>query len=172
MRKQLFLDIRNCLETIKDNEGNNVFQHFDLWNQNVEFLEQNSPFQVPAVFIEFVPIQWQSQGLNKQNAELYIRVHIVTKWHAQTAAYTPTDIQLRELDYLNLANHVAYALMNFAPASGNRMIRTNSEINHNHTSYIDSVEVFKCGIVDPTATTILELTPVDATPIINIEPAE
>lgn len=54
-------------------------KYVDLWNQNVEFIEQENAWPTPAVFIEFSPIEW---GANHQG-ELYftessVVLHIVT----------------------------------------------------------------------------------------------
>ena len=35
---------------------------FDLWNENVVQLTKQRPFEMPAVFIEFLPIVWSYAG--------------------------------------------------------------------------------------------------------------
>ena len=47
MRKELYKALCERLKTV-----DNV-KHIDLWNNNVEFIEQESAWQRPAVFIEF-----------------------------------------------------------------------------------------------------------------------
>ena len=164
MRKQLYLDIKNCLKAITDTEGETIFKHFDLWNQQVEFIEQETPFAVPAIFIEIKPVEWQQLGFNKQHADAIIRVHIVTPWFAQTADYSPYEEEM--LNYLDLADLVVKALDNFAPSAGNNFMRTNSITNHNHERYVDSVEEYKCRVSDTSA--VINFTnPVNADAIIN-----
>ena len=164
MRKTLYLDIKNCLKAITDTNGVPVFKHFDLWNQQVEFIEQETPFAVPAIFIEFKPIEWQQLGFNKQHADALIRVHVVTPWFAQTADYSPLESEM--LDYLDLPDLVVKALDNFAPAAGNKFMRINSITNHNHERYVESVEEYKCHVSDISAVTEFT-TPVNAQAIIN-----
>ena len=35
-----------------------IINHIDLWNHNVEFIEQEENWSCPAVFVEFSPIEW------------------------------------------------------------------------------------------------------------------
>lgn len=55
MRKQLFLAVTQRLKSRVPQ-----LAHFDLWNQNVEFIEQEAVFAMPAVFMEFKPIHWET----------------------------------------------------------------------------------------------------------------
>ncbi len=146
MRRQLYLEIRNCLKAIKRDDNTTVFKHFDLWNQQVDFLEKETPFAYPAIFVEFLPIVWNKMGFNKQNADITVRVHIVSQWFANTADYNPQHFDA--LEYLELADLVNNAITNFATTSGNRFMRTRSEINHNHDTILDSIEEFTCNVVD------------------------
>ena len=36
-------------------------QHVDLYNENVEYVDEESPWERPAVFIEFDDIEWRPQ---------------------------------------------------------------------------------------------------------------
>ena len=53
MRKELF----NALKTKLTNDVPEV-KHIDLWNHNVEFIEQEDGWERPAVFVEFATIEW------------------------------------------------------------------------------------------------------------------
>ncbi len=168
MRKNLYLEIKNCLKEIKDTQGVPIFRHFDLWNQQVDFLEQETPFDVPAIFIELQPIVWEQLGYNKQYAEAVIRVHIVTPWYSQTADYSTLENVM--LNYLDLPDLVVKALDNFAPSAGNKFMRIRSITNHNHERLVDSVEEYKCRISDISAITEFT-TPINIDDvIINNEP--
>jgi len=146
MRRQLYLDIKNCLKSLRNVDNTPIFKHFDLWNQQVDFLEQETPFQYPAIFVEFLPIAWGKMGYNKQNADITIRIHIVSRWLSNTADYNPQYYDA--LEYLELADIVNNSLTNFAATTGNRFMRTRSEINHNHETILDSIEEFVCNVVD------------------------
>jgi len=152
MLAQLYLAYEQKLKSIIDAKtGEPFFRHFDLWNQNVEFIEQETPFETPAVFFEFMPIQWRTMGQQVQDADLTIKLHIVTQWHGQTAEYTPTQIREQMLEYLNIPGMVVRALQGFCTPFTNGLMRTQSTVNHNHERYVDSVEEYVCRVQDDSA---------------------
>ena len=55
MFKELYLAIVAQLKTITDTDGTPLFKHFDIWNRNVEFIEQDQPFTCPACFVDSFP---------------------------------------------------------------------------------------------------------------------
>jgi len=168
MLAQLYLAYEAQLKTIKHPlTGEQFFKHFDLWNQNVEFIEQETPFATPAVFFEFFPISWKTMGQQKQDADLTIRLHIVTEWYGETAEYTPEEIRQQMLDYLNIPGMVVSSLQGFCTPFTNGLMRTQSVINHNHERYVDSVEEYVCRVQDNSAEIIY--TPKKIVPNISAE---
>ncbi len=151
MKKQLYLDIVEHLKTITNSDGEALFQHFDLWNQQVAFLEEETPFNLPAVFVEFTPHTWQTLGNRKQAADLTVRLHIVTQWFSDTADYVPEEFMLQAVAYLDIIDKVVAAMQNFAPTNANSWMRTRSIPNHDHGRYVDSIEEYVCNIVDTSA---------------------
>ena len=144
MKKQIYLDIKNRLKTILGPDEQPLFRHFDLWNQNVAFIEQETPFEVPAIFIEFSELQWHQLGSRCADADLTIRIHIVTTDFMQTADYSPMEHEA--LLYLDIADLVCDCLQGYEPACCNRMMRTRSIPNHNHERYVDTMEEFVCRV--------------------------
>ncbi len=53
MRRMLYLGLTEALKELRDESGQPLIRHIDLWNEQVEFIEQEEPFDTPAVFIEF-----------------------------------------------------------------------------------------------------------------------
>lgn len=166
MRKQLYLNIVETLKRIVLNTDNTVtilpigteptddqitlFRHFDLWNQQVAFLEEETPFETPAIFVEFRPIPWKTAGYKNQSAQATVRFHVVTPWFAQTADYSPD--KLTALDYLDLPDYLLMLFEgNFLTSHTGPWTRNQSETNHNHTRYVDSVEQFIFELYDNTA---------------------
>jgi hypothetical protein len=141
MRKQLFLDIQDILKSIKDDNDQQVIKHFDLWNQNVEFIEQDTPFEFPAVFIEFPPIPWQPLGQRTSQAEMIFRLHIVTQWLRVTAEYSPE--QTEALEYLDLPEKIYNAIQCSAASESNGFMCINTITNHNHETILDTIEEYK-----------------------------
>ena len=56
MRKEIY---RAICAALQDIDGTPV-KHVDLWNHNVEFIEQEEAWDRPAVFVEFAPIYGSS----------------------------------------------------------------------------------------------------------------
>lgn len=157
MIKNLFLSIVAALKEVKDDNGNQYFKSFDLWNQNVEFLEEDEPFDRPAVFIEFDPINWQTLPGKNQEAVATVRLHIVTDWHANTADNVAAEFRTQALAYLDAPSYVLKAMQGLViqPTAtmrcSNTWTRTQSIVNHNHEKYVDSVEVYTTHIFDDSA---------------------
>ena len=55
-------------------------RHIDLWNHNVEFLEQEDPWERPAVFVEFGAIEWEPSRDNLAKGRGDLSIHLVTDW--------------------------------------------------------------------------------------------
>ena len=163
MIKQLYTDIQTRLAAIKNADTTDLLKHFDLWNQQVNFIEEETPFLLPAVFVEIMPIQWQQLSNGYQQAEVTIRLHIVSQWLAQTAKYNPA--QSAALDYLDIPAKVFNAMHRFSITNSNQFVRVSSVVNHNHERYVDSVEEYK-GLVQIQAQNN-PYTEVMAVPVIN-----
>ncbi len=167
MRKQLYLDIKNRLKTVKNEQDEQLFQHFDLWNRQVEFIEQETPFACPAVFVEFAPMAWKTRGNRVQDCDLTVRLHIVTEWFAGTADYSPTEQQA--LDFLDIIDKAVAQLQGFSAEYMNTWMRVQSITNHDHERYVDNVEEYVCNLRDLSA--VRQYMPVTPDLVINKNPA-
>lgn len=161
MIKYLYLELEKKLLAINDEQPKPrpVFKHCDLWNRQVEFLEKETPFQTPAVFVEFPDeIQWRTDGQHIQDADLTIRLHIVTPWHANTASdILNPDVRATALAYLDIPTVLFRQLHgqhgNLEDGDTllghfNALTRTASTVNHNHERFVDSVETYQCHLKD------------------------
>lgn len=116
-------------------------KYVDLWNQNVEFIEQESAWPTPAVFIEFSPIEW---GANHQG-ELYftessVVLHIVTEWLGGTSNLdVDKDNHLEMLDVMD-AIHKALRYVNGEHFKG--MSLSSTTMNHNHEELVETIESY------------------------------
>lgn len=112
----------------------NVFKHIDLWNQNVEFIEQDAPWERPALFIEFCPIRWNTIVPGVQYAaEPQIRFHIVSDWVEDTEMDS-LALRLPDALHLSIAGLSGMSFRDFTLAE--------SHTNHNHEDIIESIEVY------------------------------
>ena len=161
MLKHLYLTLEQKLLAITDEQENPqpLFKHCDLWNRQVEFLEQETPFQTPAVFVEFEPLQWRTDGRHIQDADLTVRLHIVTPWHANTASdILNPDVRATALAYLDIPTalfrqlHGRHGIVedgnHTVLGHFNALTRTASAVNHDHERFVDSVETYQCHLKD------------------------
>lgn len=146
MRKQLYLAVIERLKTIVNESGEQTLRHFDLWNENVAFIEQEAIFAMPAVFVEFLPIDWKSLGGGVQSAQIQFRLHIVTNTKGSAAdgsTYQPDALQL-----FDLLDDVHRALSGFRGSHFRQLQRVASHTNHNHEELIESIETFAVNVDD------------------------
>jgi hypothetical protein len=55
----------------------------DLWNDQMRFIEEEPPFALPAVFVEFLPIRWTILTNDEYEADIALRLHILTDSRVQ-----------------------------------------------------------------------------------------
>ena len=143
MRKELYLGIIDRLKTLKDEDGTPILKTFDLWNEQVDFIEEEV-FDTPAVFIEFLPIAWVTLGGSVQQADLSLRLHVVTAWKGSERE--GSIYQEQALQRFDLVERIADSLFNFTQAHdrGNFCMtrRTGSATNHNHGELVEDIETF------------------------------
>lgn len=146
MRANIYKALVEKLKEYTDKEGNQVFKHFDLWNEQVDFIEDETPFDTPAIFIEFKRINWSDTMQNMQRGTLPIRLHVVTEWKGSTN--DGSIYQDAALERLDLVDNMAGHLFNWRASKGNtdiqRMQRTSSDTNHNHGELVEDIEDYTC----------------------------
>lgn len=146
MRKEIYLAVIERLKQITDAFGAPIIEHFDLWNQNVEFIEQETSFPMPAVFVEFEPIAWVPLQKGVQQGALTIRLHIVTEQNC-----TSEDgglYQDKALDFLDLLDQINNKLSGMKADNYDTFTRVSSATNHNHEQILESIEIFQSNIRD------------------------
>ena len=150
MRKQFYLDLTERLKQIilvtDGNVETPLIKHFDLWNKQLQFLEKERPFRFPAVFVEFGPLEYRQLGLQAQEADLTVRLHIASKTltgSADSAVYQHTF-----LSHLDLNDDIHYCLSGWNTPYSGPMVRIQSIPNHDHEHIIEEIEVYKMKITD------------------------
>ena len=66
-----------------------AIKFIDLWNHNVEFIEQEEQWERPAVFVEFQPIKWRQVKTGHSvdyTSRCHISLHVVTDWHGSSSS--------------------------------------------------------------------------------------
>lgn len=139
MRKELYNRIKTLL---LDEENGLGIKHVDLWNHNVEFIEQETVWDRPAVFIEFCPIRWEAhqRGVSYR-AEALVKLHIVTDWVERLDTQGGDDVGIDELE-LSEAIHGVIGCLDGDKFSGFDIVETAT--NHNHEEIVESIDTYSC----------------------------
>ncbi|EJX07532.1 hypothetical protein EVA_04363 [gut metagenome] len=137
MRKELYRLLCSELKTI------DLIKHIDLWNHNVEFIEQEENWQRPAVFVEFCPIQWNAIAPGVEyRAEPLIKLHIVTDWEGSSAE--GSKLQEDALKVFDLPGLIHARLAGLNGKTFLELDLVESDTNHNHEDIVESIEVYQC----------------------------
>jgi len=76
MRKELYQHIVKTLQPLEA-EGYPLINHFDIYNQQTLYSQQERPFALPAVLVEFLPIAWRPLPSGMREADITFNLHIV-----------------------------------------------------------------------------------------------
>lgn len=114
-----------------------LVEHVDLWNHNVEFLEQETPFPTPAVFVEFHPIAWEPVKERIVRGTMRITLHVVTEWHN-------SPYELDEL--IGLTDQIAARLHGCGSGFAGPLALSETQINHNHEELVETLETYACRV--------------------------
>ncbi len=153
MRKELYNKIKQRLSLLcvnaageyymaplemDDDINTRAIKHIDLWNRNVEFIEQETAWERPAVFIEFEPVQWSSivPGV-EYRSEARVRLHIVTDWASAVA-----DGSDGSGKYFELPDRLHDMLAGIEGENFKDFTLEQSLTNHDHEDIVESIEVY------------------------------
>ncbi len=126
MRKELY----NAIKTKLAEEVPEV-KHIDLWNHNVEFIEQEEGWERPAVFVEFGKIDWSPFQGGGQRGKGTVTIHLVTDWAegGHDAAF-------------DLESKVHGAIDGLSGEDFNGMALVETVTNHNHEEILESIDSY------------------------------
>lgn len=139
MRKELYTMLCEKLKTV----GNGAIKHIDLWNHNVEFIELEEPFERPAVFVEFAPIQWNAiQNGVEYRAEPIVNLHVVTDWVG--SAKPDSEFREKSLEVFDLLEDIHQTLTCMEGETFKEFDLVQSLTNHNHEDILENIESYQC----------------------------
>lgn len=126
MRKELFNAIKSKLASDVPE-----VKHIDLWNRNIEFIDQEDVWECPAVFVEFGKIEWSPFQGGCQRGKGIITIHLVTDWAdgGHDAAF-------------DLCHKVHTALDGLSGEDFNGMALMETNTNHNHEEILESIDSY------------------------------
>lgn len=117
-----------------------AIKHIGLWNRQVEFIEQEAHFPMPAVFIEFGKLAWRHQQGGLQDADLTVGLHVLT-------ISMPEDYDGEEF-HLDLLDKINRCLHGFTGEYWGAFKRSASIPCHDHEEILDDTEVFQAMVYD------------------------
>lgn len=144
MRKQIFQAICTRLtERVPD------IQFIDLWNNNVQMLNGGAVWPLPAVFVEFEPIEWRQQGGGARRGDVAVRLHLVTR---AVSTHGSKDPKMPDaLSFLDLIDRINAAMQGLRGNNFSGFQLTTSATNHDHAELMESVERYTTSAQDTTA---------------------
>lgn len=139
MRKELYKMLCDKLKTV----SGGAIKHIDLWNHNIEFIEQEEQWERPAVFVEFAPIRWQAvQNGIEYRAEPIVNLHVVTDWVGSTEADSP--FREESLKVFDLLEDIHQTLTCMEGETFKEFDLVQSQTNHNHEDILENIESYQC----------------------------
>lgn len=131
-REILYKDIKRAIE-----DGVPAVQHIDLWNENVAFVDEESEWGRPAVFVEFGTISWdvvKNTDFGKYvRGSGDLRLHLVTDWNDE--AYH---------DSFEIGESIWEALQGIDPRVEYQVSYPYmTDTNHSHMELLENVDVFR-----------------------------
>lgn len=122
MKKEIYQAFVSRLQEItNENTQEGIFKKYGLWKPEVLTATSNSSNDSPAVYIEFLPIEWKAPCGGVQTANMLIRLHIVYVTSAETENY---------LQLLDLSELVKEYIIGWRTSDYGRVVCIESTVNH------------------------------------------
>ena len=135
MRKEIYKMLCERLGNIPE------IKYIDLWNHNVEFIEQEDNWERPAVFVELCPINWEATVAGMRYVtEAKVNLHVVTDWLGSSAA--SSDQREESLTVFDLLEKIHTALADVDGEHFREFDISNSTTNHNHEDILENIETY------------------------------
>lgn len=135
MRKEIYKMLCERLGKIPE------IKYIDLWNHNVEFIEQEDNWERPAVFVELCPINWEATVAGMRYVtEAKVNLHVVTDWLGSSAANS--DQREESLTVFDLLEKIHTALADVDGEHFKEFDISNSTTNHNHEEILENIETY------------------------------
>lgn len=143
MRKKIYLAIVQALQRAE------AAKYIGLWNAAIDLSQGVTPADLPAVYVEFTPIEWEQRGGRVKVASLRLNLHILTAVLAPLAeGDSMPDEALEVFDTIDRIVSVVQGV-NGPDFNGLQHVETLSD--HAHGQIEHDVEGFVCAVEDRSA---------------------
>ena len=144
MRKAIYKAVADRLKNQKVG-----VKFVSLWNRNTEQLSKQKAFRLPAVFVEFEPIEWSQLSRGARSADIRVRLHVVTETLA-----SPEEggkYQDRALEHLDLIERIDAEVQGLSGEGFNCFMLVESVTDHDHERVQHDEECFVTHATDTSA---------------------
>ena len=140
MRKEILKEIIHALRQLLDCDDQPLVRHVDLWNRNVEFIEDEDNWERPAVFVEFAPIEWKHARppLGKRvsmRCTSDVLLHVVTDWHGG-------KFEDCQPDSVTLSRDISRVVTGLRGEHFSDLVPVKEMSNHDHGELLEEILVF------------------------------
>jgi hypothetical protein len=131
--------------------------YIDIFNQQYRTPEKKATWQMPAVFIEFVPINWDGENSGcKTASNARIKLHCVEQKISDTSdldLIEDEEAQNKALEAFNFIGRVHKAVQGKAAGKYGKFDKVNEIPDHNHKGMIVEIIEYKAKLTDDSAFT-------------------
>lgn len=133
MRQDIYDSISRELQKMED------IRHIDMWNRNVEFIEEESGWMRPAVFVEIMPVKWRCiEPREDYRSRVRVRLHIVTDWVSGSDGRPGTG------EMFDLPARIHERLGGLSGERFYGLDLSESVTNHDHGELLEMIEEYEC----------------------------
>lgn len=145
MRKEIYETIKRRLAELTADDTS-VQLHVGLWNEQLSNMEEDTAISLPAVLVEFEPVQWaQRASSQSQTGRQRITLHIlIDTMHEDVVEFLWGD---SVPDIFEIADLVVDRLVGVGGTRFNRLMPVASELDHDFDQIIHLREAFECEVV-------------------------
>ena len=107
-------------------------KYVDLWNHNVEFIEQEAAWERPAVFVEFGETVWDARQNRSMRGVCPLLLHVVTDYTGPDSMFMAYELTDKVVDALSFNSGNGWDI--------GALQRTLT--CHNHEELVENIEEF------------------------------
>lgn len=150
MRKFIYNSLVGRLKQIADANGEPIIKSFDIWNNNIQYLNLGQAFELPAVFIEFAPFDWSHQGGGVRDTVATIRLRVLQQVNAPSIdGRGYTDRFLNRFDLLTAINIALHGYSDSSNYFGyGALTSTLSTTDNDYGEVATDIEEYRCRCND------------------------